>query len=428
MQKKGQVTIFIILGLLIVVFVALFFVFSSYETPKDQSETEASAYALIAQCVEDVAISGIPFLAARGGYYEVPPEYLVYTQEYNPYFTTIPYYYNEGEERVLSEEELAAQFEMFLLTRIKSCYNTTTTLTFRELEQEDVIVSFSEYAIEILYEPNVALVESSSTTTISPIEIAIPSSYYHAYTTARTIAEEQAKKANIFCMTCLADYKQGAIENILTEEVASDDFYAIVYAINFTEESRDETTIFSFAGRYTLAPKTEDLRVLPIEDQTIIIGYPYEYTVSSTRTGVQFSDNSDLFDIDAETGIIYFYPDEESVGTHLVEITATDASGNFDSTSFYLDITPVVSPTDISYIGTFAAAVGEQFNYTVSLTEKINKTVYYFDDTSLFDIGFTSGVIAFTPLTGDEVTHEITISATTEDGSTAEEQMTLVIY
>ena len=75
------------------------------------------AYALIARCVEDVAIRGIPFLAARGGYYEIPPEYLVYTEEYNPYFTTIPYYYKEGAMTALSEDELAAQFELFLLCR-----------------------------------------------------------------------------------------------------------------------------------------------------------------------------------------------------------------------------------------------------------------------------------------------------------------------
>ncbi len=430
MVRKGQVTIFIILGVLIVLFVTLFFVFTSFEPQEPATETQAAAYALIAQCVEDVATGGIPFLASRGGYYEIPPGYLVYTEEYNPYFTTIPYYYNEGAMTVLSEDELVTQFELFLLSRIKQCYNSTSEssdYTFKELRTEEVTVSFTDYAVEILYDSHVALVDASSTTAISPIEIVLPSSYYSAYTSAVAIAEEQSSKGNIFCITCLTNYKQGAIENILTEEVSSDDFYAIIYAINFTEESTDATALFSFAGRYALAPEAEDLRILPIADQTIVIGYPYTYTISATKSAVQFSDNSDLFDIDS-SGLISFYPDENSVGTHLIEITAQDLQGNFDTVSFYLEIKPVASPIDIFYIGTLAAPVGQQFNYTLSFTDEINTTLYYFDDTALFDIGFTSGEITFTPQKGQEGTYEITFTATTQDGSTAEERMTLVIY
>ncbi|MBI5002748.1 hypothetical protein HZC31_05150 [Candidatus Woesearchaeota archaeon] len=431
MRNKGQVTIFIILGVLIVLFVALFFIFTSFETQKPETQTQAVAYALIAQCVEDVAIHGIPFLAARGGYYEIPSGYLVYTEEYNPYFTTISYYYNEGAMTALSEDELATQFELFLLSRTKECYNSTSEssdYSFKELGTEEVTVSFTDYAVEILYASHVALVDATSTTSITPIEIALPSSYYTAYTTALAIAEEQSSKGNIFCMTCLTKYKQGAIENVLTEEVSSDNFYAIVYTINFTEESTDATALFSFAGKYGLASETENLRLLPIADQTIVIGYPYEYDVSATKTAVTFSDNSDLFDINPSSGIISFYPDEESVGTHLIEITATDSDGNFDSTSFYLEINPVVSFIDLSYIGTLAASVGQSFNYTVSLTEETNKTVYYFDDTTLFDVGLTSGKVLFTPVTGQEGTYDITFTATTQEGSTAEELMTLVIY
>lgn len=427
-RKKGQVTIFIVLGVLIVLFVALFFVFTSFEASEAVSETPAAVYALITQCAEDAAISGIPFLASKGGYYQVPSDYLLYAEENNPYFTPVPYYYTEGTLVALSEEVLAEQFELYLLTRVKDCYVNTTGYTFKEVGEEEVTVSFTDYALEILYDSQVALVDASSTTTIRPIEIQIPSSYYFAYTTALEIAEDQSDRGTLFCMTCLPDYKEGAIQNILTEEVSSDDFYAIVYGINFTEGSTDETALFTFAGRYALSPETEDLRLLPIPDQSIVIGYPYEYRVLATKTAVEFSDNNDLFAIDASSGVISFYPDEEYIGTHLIEITVKDSEGNFDTTSFYLEITPVVSPIDISYVGTLAAPVGEQFNYTVSLIEETNETIYYFDDTAFFDVGLTSGALTFIPQEGQEGTYEITLTVTRQDGSTAEELMTLVIY
>jgi hypothetical protein len=426
--RKGQVTIFIILGIFIVVFVALFFVFATLDLEQYDTEKQAAAYALIAQCVEDVAISGIPFLAARGGYYETPPEYLLYTEENNPYFTTIPYYYKSGEVIAASEDALAAQFELFLLSRVRACYNSSSAYSFREMNTEEVSVSFTTYAVEIRYDSGMALVDASTTTTMNPTEITIPSSYYSVYETARAITEEQSKRGNNFCITCLTTYKQGAIENILTEEVSTDDVYAIVYGITFSDESTDANVLFTFAGRYALASEREELLLLPIPDQSIVIGYLYEYQALATKTAVTFSDSSDLFAIDASSGSISFYPDEESVGTHLIEITVTDSDGNVDTTSFYLEIVPVVSPIDISYIGTIAAPIGEQFNYTLSITEKTNQTVYYFDDSSLFDIELTSGALTFTPEEGQEGTHEILFTATTQDGSTAEERMTLVIY
>jgi len=89
MNKKGQVTIYVILGIIIVATVASIFIFKDYII-QNEFEREANkldlkdevfpVYSYFRDCVADVAFDGVGIMASQGGYLEIPE----YTYPINP--------------------------------------------------------------------------------------------------------------------------------------------------------------------------------------------------------------------------------------------------------------------------------------------------------------------------------------------------------
>ncbi len=432
MQKKGQVTIFIILGLLIVLFVALFFVFTSLDQKQIDTEKQTAVHKEIEACIETIIIQGIRSLSATGGFYEYPEHYVIYALENNPVTVFFPYYYKDQEDTAPTKDVLEEQFGKYIISRSDECSSNLTEsrgMTISTIRESSASVSLGEKSIIVTYDPGIALVIDDETVTVQEIETEIPTGYYTAYRTALALAAEQNARGNTFCISCLVSYSnKGIINKITVEEIALSPYYAILYMLNFTEQSRGEEIFFMFAGRYALADEEKELSILDIKDQTIIIGYFYNFTVTAEGENVVFSDSTDLFDIDATTGEISFYPDEDDIGTHLIEISAMDASNNTDSALFYLTISSLSDAPVLNYIGYVQGFAQELFVYNVThVTQTGNQTVYYTDDTELFDIGLLNGNISFTPTQEQQGTYNITITAITDKGVSASEMMYLII-
>ncbi len=427
MQKKAQVTIFIILGVLIVLFVALFFVFTSFDLKKYDTEKQAAAHALIQQCVEDVSVRGIRYLSAKGGYYHIPPDFVVYALEGSPALSYYPYYYKDHDLLVPDISILQEQYSYYLLATAQDCY-ANSSYSFEEVGEPYAQVSISENQLEITYDPQLVLVEENTRTTINEIELTIPSTYYQAYAAAAQLAGEQNTADNTFCLSCLQKYEtNGIIQNIITQEIALEPNYIILFGLNYTEQARGDDILFMFAGQYTLSASEDGLALASIPEQDVIIGYSFTYQVQASKTGVTYTDSTDLFTIDPNTGIISFYPDETMLGTHLIEIQATDALGNIDTVLFLLTIMAPSEAPDLDYIGYQHGLVGETFSYNVTVTGAENQRIYYTDDTDLFAIDVLSGQISFVPTAEHVGTYTIMITAINEKGASSTEPLYLLI-
>jgi hypothetical protein len=166
-----------------------------------------------------------------------------------------------------------------------------------------------------------------------------------------------------------------------------------------------------------------------IGDQTAYIDEMYTLMVSATDADkgdvITYSSDSDLAEIDANTGRISFIPYKDNAGSYSVTITATDSGGLTGTATFTL----VVKENDQPYIKqqSFNAYIDEEFKKTIKVENAIPGHTYTFsDNTDLFDIDPNTGKIKFTPTEDEKGTHSVRITAVDDqDGTEIDNIITL---
>ncbi len=87
----------------------------------------------------------------------------------------------------------------------------------------------------------------------------------------------------------------------------------------------------------------------PIPDQNVTVGDTLQIRVNATDPDgdiIIFSDNTSLFDINATTGEIVYTANSSDVGTHIIEITASDGIKSTTAV-FTLTVSPQIPPADL---------------------------------------------------------------------------------
>ncbi len=131
LKNKGQVTIFIIIGIVIVVAVILFLILRGGITSEKIPADFQAPYTSFLSCLEDDSLTGISLLESQGGYIELPDyesgsDYMPFSSQLNFVGTNIPYWYyvsgnNIQREQVPSKGNMESQLSGFINERISDC-------------------------------------------------------------------------------------------------------------------------------------------------------------------------------------------------------------------------------------------------------------------------------------------------------------------
>jgi len=131
MNRKGQVTIFIIIAIILVSAVAVFFIFrESLITEKIPASIEP-VYISFLSCLEDNTLTGIDVLESQAGYISLPDfepgsAYMPFSSQLNFLGNPIPYWYyvsgnNIQKEQMPSKRDMEDQLEEFIDEEITEC-------------------------------------------------------------------------------------------------------------------------------------------------------------------------------------------------------------------------------------------------------------------------------------------------------------------
>jgi hypothetical protein len=176
-NKKGQLTIFIIIAILIVAFVVIFFMFrESKEAEEPFLIPESQLYDIknsIGGCLEITSIDGIRLAGMQGGYI-FPPENSLETN-----LSTIAYGYYRGENTLISLNKIQNEIESYVELAMPLCFDEymfeDLSITSNNLNTEVKINSNSvsfliDYPISITKESATLILEEEYRTEI-PIRL-----------------------------------------------------------------------------------------------------------------------------------------------------------------------------------------------------------------------------------------------------------------
>ena len=401
MLKRGQVTVFIIIGIVILfLFAGLLFVVKSVTKENAEAEQEAMVQAyefnsiqmFIDHCLQRTSNEGMRFVSFRGGYYQVPEP------AEDQIFVKIPYYFDVGQKRFPTKEIIAHQIELYVEDKMKSCLNDFVVFknqgfSFVEEEMKATVQLGTSIVFELDYPLQAEKGESIKQ--FQKFSYTLPVNFEHIYNIIDQTVFEQERNANFVPLGHLSVASQ---ENDFTFEVSYLDNDVVVYSYVFDQFPIDrEEYVFVFANRYDWSElvATEELDYAQdIEDQRCLVGDICSYNLNIYNEPFRFEDYTELFDISAN-GQIEFIPQQKDVGTHNILVSVSDSSGNEQFVSFALEIDSLAETPEIKTIENQIAVVGQGFTYQIELESALEEVVYS-DDTELFDIDET-GLITFTP-------------------------------
>ena len=235
MNKKGQVTIFIIISIMVVVGVALFFVFKDSINPDKTSTQTEEVSTFVSDCLEKTTKEVILGIGHGGGYF--------YPTDFSTNLGTT-YYYLDNKNYMPSIEKIEDEISKAISQRLASCTkNFTSFLNYDSINEGkiQVIAKVSEEKIYVDLEYPLRIVKGDKITLLKDFsfDLEVPLGKFHSI--AKDMNKIEKDKQGI-CLTCNSRI---AVENKVTIDMFDYEVYTTIFTIK-DENSKIDNDIFEF--------------------------------------------------------------------------------------------------------------------------------------------------------------------------------------
>jgi len=250
MKNRGQVTIFVIVAIVIVVAVVAYFVFAgdgiSSSGTQGVPETPSE---LVEQCVARSIEDGIYFNSLQGGYFLLPNDYANYS------FLTVPVYWADGVSKMppieVLEEQLgyAVEVGMILCVNDFAQFNGTYDVNSDGVESVDVEIRDGRVTAEVVYP--IYVKKGEAVTQFSDFAGGVNFDYKKYY----DLVGEAMVLHEIFPNSIpISQFSELAYDNDFVYEVVgisdTEQMYSFVFDLGEDGLAGDSEYIYSFVGRY----------------------------------------------------------------------------------------------------------------------------------------------------------------------------------
>lgn len=211
MFKRGQITIFVIVGVIaLFVFLVVFKVTSDKNTiPLGTTllDSEFEPVRVYAQsCFEDATQKALEKWGQKGGYYQTPP---VYTY----YFSTlieIPVYFNRTDVHIPSEEMITAELNRYIADEI----NQSCSFTFFEQQGYDfelgvptVSTFITDFNVEATILYPISITKDVKSGTLQDFSVSLVAPVKGMYTLAASVSQERSRSEGL-CLSCIVELSE----------------------------------------------------------------------------------------------------------------------------------------------------------------------------------------------------------------------------
>ena len=269
-QNRGQVTIFIILGILILVIIAAFFFIRS-STTEDEITSEKpiiktdSVQLFVKSCLESTAKESLNLIGQQGGYYEldsttlfvelIPKDFYVNETtneliEVQDQIFKTPYYYNLGEQNLPNEDFVKNEIQKYFDNNFLNCINDFRIfkdkgILFKTEEPEiEVSITNQKVIFKLIYQ--IEVTQGSSVQEFKEFEYQENIRLRNILDVVKILSRKQQEVGNYLI---LGDLTTLAQQYSFTYDLDYLDKENVLYILHFQETSYEDY-IFAFAAKY----------------------------------------------------------------------------------------------------------------------------------------------------------------------------------
>lgn len=223
MIKRGQISIFIIIAIILVGLVAIFFlVKGGISSNNGKVDTEVQPiYDHIKECIKEVGEDSIEYIGQTGGYYDVSE---LSTE------TNIAYYVHDNKNIMPSKEKIEEEIESYVNNMIYFCNNEFVDFPDYEISVGEINTEAKIKNGKVVFNSKVPLsiLNNEKTYTFEDFDnIEIASRLDSIYEMAFNISEEEASSEGT-CMSCIIEL---ALEKDLFVEMYDYDEETTIFVI-----------------------------------------------------------------------------------------------------------------------------------------------------------------------------------------------------
>ncbi|MFA6888955.1 MAG: hypothetical protein WC254_05675 [Candidatus Woesearchaeota archaeon] len=194
-MKRAQLSIFILIGLFILLIIGFFVFFSQSEIEQNTIETATPIQVYVEQCIQDIGNDAINYLSLQGGYYKTPSPYYTFG------FYNIPYYYYENNSLVPTQQDIEEQLGYYINQKMPNCIDNFTAFTSQGYNISTgslkTTVSLKEDRVVFSVYYPLIIKQNVQTTTYTQFTAEVMSSLHLATTITQEIIEFHDTDANM---------------------------------------------------------------------------------------------------------------------------------------------------------------------------------------------------------------------------------------
>src|SRR3989344_2537062 len=313
MQKKSQISIFMIIGIVLIVIGGLIFaVYSGKQEPEPAQVSQfAAVNSYIEDCIKNRAEYGLSLLGLQGGIIVLRDPYL----ETN--YSSIAYGIYQRQNTLPAISSMERELKTYLDKSLPSCLNSSAfpylkfesgnASTQVEILENEVIVK-ADYPISIL--------QGETAFTINEISVKVPARLGYIHSILRGIISRTLLEPNWIDLSYLSRFD-------LKIDVLPHDNNSIVYSIQDYKGAKPYVFLSALDTMQNFAPVINEEDKIELLDGQLFLK---KLDITDPEgDNVECYDDTALFDITNDC-VILFTP--EIPGYYDVRISAADAAGN----------------------------------------------------------------------------------------------------
>jgi hypothetical protein len=329
MGKRAQITLFIVVGIVVLFAIAgsiaVYNNMSKKEVLPEVEKTAAmqnsakSVNAYVSECLDEVGKEGLLAIGLQGGYYVLPENY--FSMEY----TDVPYYYyEENIAGVLTKQDIAANLGRYIDDNIGYC------LDFSEFNGYNITAGKPKTTITIgdnklfaKLSMHVSVNNNGVYSSYDTFSANYPARLEEVYLTVNELLTNTIVDPYRIYYSLLLDLMEE--HNLQIDSMTySDD--TVIYVIQ-----DPQSIINNIPFVFLFAIKVNTTNVPPVlelpSEMTANVGKEFYYKViglDREDAVLKYSTDSEMFGINRWTGDIRFTPDASDIGTHEILISVYD--------------------------------------------------------------------------------------------------------